>query len=162
MHQWSWSLFKYCLAFSIVYRHLGRCRHKAENTLEHVACWIFLCGLCVWRITPWQTARLASCAACPNPLAVGPSRWAKAEHATRLLLSHIYNRSRRGKCTTMFWQREANYGMQSPIQCTSAHCVLKCVPSSRVTKCGCHSLVTGNKTIISLSHLLVGCNWVPE
>ncbi len=65
----------------------------------------------------------------PDPLAVSPSKWAKAEHAVRLLILRINIWSGWGKCVTISWQREANCSMSNQIQHASVYNVRKCVPS---------------------------------
>ncbi len=65
-----------------------------------------------------------------DPPTVGPSKWAKAEYATRLLISCINIRSGWGKCLTIFWQGKANRRVLSQIQhpstCLGTPCVQVC------------------------------------
>ncbi len=84
-----------------------------------MAYWICFCAL-VYTVHHAAANRLSL----PDAPAVSPSKWAKAEHMARLLLSHIYIWFGQGKWTTIFWQGEANCVTQSQIQC-----VLKCIPS---------------------------------
>ncbi len=100
---------------------IGTCgKFKAKNTLEHVARWgklnLPLCDSVYG--TPYHSkqAQLASCTEHPDPPAVGPSKWAKAEHVAKLLLSRIYIWSGQRKCASIFWQGEINHSLQSQIQ----------------------------------------------
>ncbi len=95
-----------------------------------MASWICLCTLVyLAHHATGKQARLASCAAYLDPPAVSPSKWVKAEHVGRQLLSCIYIWSGRGKCPKIFCQGEANQGALSLIQSALVHCMLKCVPS---------------------------------
>ncbi len=115
--------------------HLSNsCRGKPNLPLRTRVCGTPRCG---------QQGRLASCTAHPNPPAVGPSKWAKAEHAARLLLSHIYifdqaegNAQNPQLYFGNAWQTTACRARFSASWINLAHRMLKCVPGLRFSvKC---------------------------
>ncbi len=72
--------------------------------------------------TPWQTG--SACLMCCMP----QSTCCESITVRQLLLC-IYIWSGQGKCTTIFWRRDANHSVLSQIQCALACRVLRRVPS---------------------------------
>ncbi len=69
--------------------------------------------------TPWSKQQTGSaCLTLYTLQSFGccSSKWAKAEHAARLLLWRVYIQSGWGKFATIFWQGEANRSMLSHIR----------------------------------------------
>ncbi len=80
---------------------------------------------------------LVTSATCANPPAVGPSKWAKAKHAARLLISRINIRSGWGKCANVqvfcvTVRQTITHQARISTWLAAAHCALKCVPSLTV------------------------------